>query len=94
MRGLSNVGRSLVVVLVMAVVQAAAASPQAGPLVKQTKSPIATVAMDGRRVAYASGNKVYVWNTLTGATTLMKGNYSSHTSELAIAGTRVAWITR
>lgn len=94
MRGLSRVWTSLLVVVIVAVVPAAAAAPKDVPLIKQTKSPIATIAMDGTRVAYASGGKVYVWNTLTGATTLMKGNYSSHTSELAIAGTRVAWITR
>ena len=54
------------------------------------EGPIATLAMDGPRVAYASGKKVYVWNTVTGATTLLKGKYSSHTAEVAIAGTRVA----
>jgi len=74
-------------------------TPQAAPVtasghVKQTSGPIVTLAMDGPRVAYAVGNKVYVWNTLTGVTALMKGRYGAHTSEVAIAGTRVAWITR
>jgi hypothetical protein len=62
--------------------------------VKQIRSPIATLAMDGPRVAYASGGTVYVWNVLTGASSTMKGKYSKHTSEVAIAGTRVAWVTR
>ncbi len=53
--------------------------------------------MDGSRVAYASGGRIHIWNMATGATTTVKGNYSNakHTanaSQLAIAGTRVAWI--
>jgi hypothetical protein len=94
MRTFSKLGTSLVVVLLISVVQAAAAAPAIGPAVKQTKSPIATVAMDGTRVAYASGSKVYVWNTLTRATTLMSGNYSSHTravrGDLARSGPQAA----
>ena len=53
--------------------------------------------MDGSRVAYASGGLIHIWNMATGATTTVKGNYGNakHTanaSQLAIAGTRVAWI--
>jgi len=85
-------GLSLVAVLLAFATQA---TPATAPVrAKQTAAPIATLAMDGPRVAYAVGKKVYVWNTLTGATTLMKGKYGAHTSEVAIAGTRVAWITR
>jgi hypothetical protein len=64
---------------------------------KKTADPIWTLAMDGSRVAYASGGLIHTWNMATGATTTVKGNYSNakHTvnaSQLAIAGTRVAWI--
>ena len=79
--------------LLLLVVQAGTATTPS-VRVKQTQSPIATLAMDGSRVAYAVGKKVYVWNTLTRQTTLMRGSYGAHTSEVAIAGTRVAWITR
>jgi hypothetical protein len=55
--------------------------------------------MDGPRVAYASAGRVYVWNLVTGTSSVVKGEYSNaaHTvnpSEVAIAGTRVAWIKR
>jgi hypothetical protein len=55
--------------------------------------------MDGPRVAYASAGRVYVWNVVTGTSSVVKGEYSNaaHTinpSEVAIAGTRVAWIKR
>ena len=84
---------ALPLALVLVLAQAGAAKPSGGG-VKQTSKPIATLAMDGPRVAYASGGKVYVWNVDNGATTLVRGRYSSHTSELAIAGKRLAWITR
>ena len=79
--------------LVAVLLPLAAQSAPSGK-VKQTRSPIATLALDGPRVAYASGDRVYVWNLLTGATSQMRGSYGKHTSEVAIAGTRVAWITR
>lgn len=82
----------LPLLLVLCVQAAAAKAPSAR--VKQTRSPIVTLAMDGSRVAYASGGSVYVWNTATGVTTRLKGSYSSHTAEVAIAGTRVALVTR
>jgi hypothetical protein len=78
--------------------QAGAAKPQP-QTVKRTAEPVWTLAMDGSRVAYASAGRVYVWNVATGATSVVKGNYSNVThsanaAELAIAGTRVAWIKR
>jgi hypothetical protein len=64
---------------------------------KQSSAPIWSLAMDGARVAYASGGKIHVWNTVTGATSVVKGKYSNAThtvnaSQIAIAGKRVAWI--
>lgn len=81
--------------------QAGAAKPQANK-VKQTAEPIWTLAMDGPRVAYMMNNRrVGVWNVATGVTSVVKGNYPSNgrnfgygTGEVAIAGKRVALITR
>jgi hypothetical protein len=57
--------------------------------------------MDGPRVAYMMNNrKAGVWNVGTGATSVIRGNYSSNgainvgSGEVAIAGKRVALITR
>jgi hypothetical protein len=82
-------------------------APQAGAAksqlntVKKTSAPIWTLAMDGSRVAYASGGRIHVWNTATGATSVVRGKYGSATpgvdavaAQVAIAGNRVAWIKR
>jgi hypothetical protein len=87
----------LLAVLVVSA-QAGAAKPQPSK-VKLTADGIRTLAMDWPRVAYASGGKIRVWNVATGATSLVRGTYgnATHTidaSEIAIAGTRVAWIKR
>jgi hypothetical protein len=80
--------------------QASAAKSQTGGRTKQAAKPIWTLAMDGPRVAYASGGKIRVWNVATGATSLVKGHYAGSASnfvnntatQVAIAGNRVAWI--
>lgn len=88
----------LLAALLVVSAQAGAAKPQPNK-VKQTAKPIWTLAMDGPRVAYASGGRIYGWNLATGATSVVKGTYSNakHTdnaAEIAIAGKRVAWIKR
>jgi hypothetical protein len=88
----------LLAALLVVSAQAEAARPQPNK-VKQTPEPVWTLAMDGPRVAYASGGRIYVWNVATGATSVVKGTYSNakHTdnaAEIAIAGKRVAWIKR
>jgi hypothetical protein len=91
----------LLFTLVGASAQARAAKPDVSK-VKQTAKPVLTLAMDGPRVAYMlDSRRVGVWNLVTGATTLVKGNYPSNghnfgfgTGEVAIAGKRVALITR
>jgi hypothetical protein len=88
----------LLFALVVASARAGAAKPPLGK-VKPTASPVWTLAMDGPRVAYASGGRVYVWNVVTGATSVVRGTYSNAThsdnaAEIAIAGKRVAWIKR
>jgi hypothetical protein len=94
-------GLSLALVLLALVVasaQAGAAKPQPNK-VKQTPKPIWTLSIDGPRVAYASGGRIYGWNVATGATSVVKGAYSNaketdNAAEIAIAGKRVAWIKR
>jgi hypothetical protein len=94
MRRLRLVGLSLAILLVSA--QVGSAQSQRS-LVKKTESPIWTLAIDGSRVAYASGGLIHVWNLGTGKTSTVRGKYANarHTanaSQLAIAGQRVAWI--
>lgn len=101
MRTLRGVGLLLALLscaLLVGSAQAGAAKQQVSK-VKQTAKPIWTLAMDGPRVAYASGGRIYVWNVVTGATSVVKGTYSnaSHTdnaAEIAVAGKRVAWVKR
>jgi len=80
-------------------------APQAGVAksqalrVSKTAKPVDTLAMDGSRVAYASGGKIRIWDMATGVTSVVKGRYATRlgsgyvtASQLAIAGKRVAWI--
>jgi hypothetical protein len=87
-----------------------AAGSATGTKTKQASGPIRALAMDGSRVAYdvanprilnGPGNKVLVWNVLTGKVTKVSGHrtYAADTTstgsgvrELAIAGKRVTWI--
>ncbi|HZD88445.1 MAG TPA: hypothetical protein VE088_10615 [Gaiellaceae bacterium] len=90
--------------LALLVVSAQAGAAKSQPnKVKKTSQPILTLAMDGPRVAYMrNGRRVAVWNVVTGKTAAIKGTYPSKGSrfgdsyhdEVAIAGRRVALITR
>jgi hypothetical protein len=97
MKRLVTTGLLLSVLLVSS---AQAGSAKAPPnQVKNTASQIRTLAMDWPRVAYASGGRIYVWNIATGATSVVKGEYSNAThsidaAQVAIADTRIAWIKR
>jgi hypothetical protein len=89
---------------------ASAAATTTGTTYKSAGGPLNAVAMDGPRVAYdvgnatmlnGPGNKVLVWNVLTGKTTKVSGKITDQADitstghgvrELAIAGQRVAWI--
>jgi hypothetical protein len=92
-----------VVILLAVSAQAGAAQRQAGK-VKQTAHPVLWLAMDGSRVAYMTADRrVAVWNLATGKTTVVKGTYPHQgsrfgngfgTGEVALAGKRVALITR
>jgi Tol biopolymer transport system component len=84
-------------------VPAAAGGPPAGK-VKHVQGWIGTIAMDGPRVVYdtegvlpgIASAKVYVWDVRTGAATLIKSRNpnADPIGEIAIAGTRIAWIAR
>lgn len=101
-KALRFVGLGVVILLVVSA-QAGAAERQTGK-VKQTGNPIMSLAVDGSRVAYmTTKRRVAVWNLATGKTTVIKGTYPRQgsgfgngfgTGEVAIAGKRVALITR
>jgi hypothetical protein len=75
---------------------------------RYTQAKIEALAIDGNRIAYDVGstlgknnNKVFVWNVRTGQTTTVSGKRTrivddsstgSGVFQLAIAGTRVAWL--
>jgi hypothetical protein len=95
------VGLLLAPALVLFSAPAGAAKPQA-ERENRTGKPVRALAMDGSRVAYMrEDRKVVVWNVSTGATTVVKGTYPNKgakfgvgAGEVAIAGKRVALITR
>lgn len=87
---------SLAVLLLFA--QVGSAQPQPNKTTKAAAA-VTTLALDGSHVAYAGSGRIYVWNVVTGATTVVKGTYSNaarsgNASELAIAGNRVTWTKR
>ena len=58
-------------------------------------APLAALSIDGSRVAYVA-NRVFVWNLGTGKTTQVGGrqaNGDGGFTQLAIAGTRLAWLS-
>jgi hypothetical protein len=101
MRRFLLIGLCLATVLLPFAAQAGAAKPQPSK-VKQTAKPLWALAVDGPRVAYMMNDRrVGVWNVVTGATSVIKGKYPSKgasfgfgSGEVAIAGKRVALITR
>ena len=99
---------ALVLTVLLASASEAATVPRM--TVKAAGGPVHALAMDGGRVAYdvgnsriahGAGNRVLVWNVVTGRTTQVSGKLTSAADvtstgrgvrELAIAGVRVAWI--
>jgi hypothetical protein len=97
MRSMRWAALSVAPVLPLAFSAQADAAKSQSNTVAQTSAPIWSLAMDGSRVAYASGGKIHVWNAATGKTSVVQGRYSNAThtvnaSQIAIAGKRVAWI--
>ncbi len=95
-------------VVALSLVAAAAGRTSVPPAkVKHVHGRLEALAVDGTRIAYdvgpesANRNKVVVWNVRTGKTTTVSGNRTRHADDsstgsgvfqLAIAGTRVAWL--
>jgi hypothetical protein len=105
MRRILLAGVLFTAALVFFSAEAGAAKPRAGTVkqaVKRISKPVGTLAMDGSRVAYmTTDSRVAVWNVATGATSVIKGTYprkgsgfGAGTGEVAIAGKRVALLTR
>jgi hypothetical protein len=101
MTRLPLVGLLLAPALVLMSAPAGAVRPHATKE-KVVAKPVLSLAMDGARVAYMRGDRrVAVWDVSTGATSVVKGAYPSTGrrfgagwGEVAIAGKRVALITR
>ena len=86
------------------VLAASAAGTTAGAAkTRQFNAPVGALALDGSRVAYGlsnstggHANQVFVWNLVSGKTTKVSGRHTASwpdgLSELALAGSRVAWI--
>jgi hypothetical protein len=98
MKRLSILAAIVAPLLLLLVLASAAANPTARRL-KQVNRPIAVVALDGARLVYVTDDDaVRVWNLSSGATTQLRTGAGHHVDhplipEVAIAGTRVAWIT-
>jgi hypothetical protein len=98
MRRLPAAGLFVVAILLLFAAEAGAVKPQPNKA-KQTAEPVWALAIDGPRVAYASGGRIHLWNVLTGTSSTIRGEYSNaaHTvnaAEVAIAGKRIDWIKR
>jgi hypothetical protein len=90
------------------VASAAGTTADRSPKVRHLQVPVEALAIDGSRIAYGVGSKrgkvddrVLVWNVGTGKTTTVSGKHTMHAGDtgtgsgifqLAIAGTRVAWL--
>jgi hypothetical protein len=98
MKRLSSVAAIAAPLLLVLVLSSAAVTAPA-PKLKQVSRPIAALAVDGARVAYVTDDDaVRVWNLRSGATKHLRrgaGHFMDNPliPEVAIAGTRVAWIT-
>jgi hypothetical protein len=90
----------LILIVPSLLILALSASASTAPTrrVVRASGPITTLAIDGPRVVYGTdGNGVYVWDVRSGKTARVRRPTKSDSplvQEVAIAGTRVAWITR
>ncbi len=98
MRRLSRWVLALAVPLLLVLAVPAAATRTPTRELKHASGPIVALAIDGSRVVYSTqGNAVYVWNIRSSSTSRVRGYSTSSdplVQEVAIAGERVAWITR
>jgi hypothetical protein len=93
----------------LALAASAAGTAATAAKTRHLNSPVTALALAGNRVAYGTGSRaghaggeVFVWNLQSAKTTKVSGrrtgnwpyDYSGGLSELALAGSRVAWIVR
>jgi hypothetical protein len=78
----------------LALVASAAGTPASGVKAIRPHGLVVALALDGSRVAFANGSAVVVWNLRTGKQTKVGRTGDAHLGGLAIAGSRVAWLTR
>jgi hypothetical protein len=87
----------------------AAGTTAAAAKTRHLDAPVTALVLDGNRIAFGTGSgsghaggEVFVWNLRSAKTTKVSGertsnwpyDYSGGLSELALAGSRVAWIVR
>ncbi len=77
---------------VLALAASAAATPARGTKAIRPHGIVVALALDRSRVAFGNGPRIVVWNVATGKQTKIGGVGDTHLSELAIAGSRVAWL--
>jgi hypothetical protein len=100
----ARIGALVSLVALLLAVSAAAGGP--ATKVKNTRGWIEAIDMDGARVAYdvrsSSCNKLFVWNVRTGGAARVSGkgtcgadstSTGGGVTQIAVAGTQVAWIT-
>src|SRR5438132_14431678 len=95
MTRLSVVGLFLAAIPLLPSTQASAAKTQTEK-VKHAGGPVWSVAIDGPRVAYASGGLIHVWHASTGGTSVITGTYgnslhNANASKISSACQRNAW---
>jgi len=78
---------------VVLVAGAAGAAPVGGAKTIRPHGTVVALALDGSRVAFGNGPKVVVWNLATGKQTKLGGVGDARLAGLAIAGSRVVWLT-
>ena len=76
----------------LALVASAAGTPARGTKAIRPHGVVVALALDGSRVAFANGPRIVVWNLRTGMTTKLSTLEDSGSTELAIAGSQLAWV--
>lgn len=79
-------------VLGVASVAGAAGSPAGGSKAIRAHGIVTALALGGSHVAFSNGPTIVVWNVRTGTTAKVGTQLDHGSTELAIAGSRVAWI--
>jgi hypothetical protein len=92
-RKLSRTVLVLVAGVGLALTASAAGTSASGAKAISPHGLVVALAFDGSRAAFANGAAVVVWDVRTGKQTKMGGIGDAHLDGLAIAGSRVSWLT-